>query len=154
MQKTWRVRKIAKDFHNPETAHRCQVTCAFRNLEAQPNMRLPGQMIELSRLNLVDDSSDGGRVGQIRIVQKQAFFVDAGVIVERIQTRSFECAAATHDAVDFVAFFQQQLGEVGAVLACDSGDERPLRGVSSFEWSVITSPESLPGVPVPGRGRP
>lgn len=40
-------------------------------------------------------------------------------------------AAAAGEAVDLVAFFQQQLREVAAVLAGDAGDERALRQILS-----------------------
>lgn len=86
-------------------------------------MRLSREVIELGRLYLVDDATDCGRVSEIRVVQEQLLFVDVIVAVERLQTGSFERAAATHDTVNFVAFCEQKFGQVGTVLTCDSGDE-------------------------------
>jgi hypothetical protein len=31
---------------------------------------------------------------------------------------------AAHDAMDFVTFFEEELGQIGTVLTGDSGDER------------------------------
>jgi hypothetical protein len=44
-------------------------------------------------------------------------------LVQVIDPRSIEERRAALDAVDFVALGEQQLGEVGAVLAGDAGDE-------------------------------
>lgn len=86
-------------------------------------MGLAGQMIEFRRVNLVDDSPDRGRIRQVCIVQKQSLFIGAGIAIELVQTGSFQRTAATHDAVDFVAFFQQQFREQGTILTCNTGDE-------------------------------
>ncbi len=123
MQKLRRSRKVAQDFHDPQTAHRGQVTGAFGDLKAESHMRLAGQMIEFGGLHLVDNAANGGDVGQVGVVQEQLLFVDAVVTVKLVQTRTFEGTAAAHDAVNFVALFEEQFGQIGTVLAGDTGDE-------------------------------
>ena len=124
MQELWRTREISQDFHNPETAHRGQITRAFWDLKAESDVRLPRQMIKLRRLDFVDDAANRGGVGEIRIVQEQFLLIDIIVAIERLQSRSFQRTAAADDAMNFVAFFEQKFGQVGTVLTCDSGDER------------------------------
>jgi len=57
------------------------------------------------------------------VVQDEAtpFFVR--ILIEMIDAVGVEQRGAALDAVDFVALAQQELGEVGAVLASDAGDE-------------------------------
>ena len=57
------------------------------------------------------------------MVQDEAtpFFVR--ILIEMIDAVGVEQRGAALDAVDFVALAQQELGEVGAVLASDAGDE-------------------------------
>ena len=80
-------------------------------------------MIKLSRLNFADDSPDRCGVIQIGIVQKQLLIVDLFVSVQMLQTRPFHCAGTTYKAMDFVAFGEQKLCEVRAILSGDAGDE-------------------------------
>ena len=61
-------------------------------------------------------------------MQEEAHAVDVRIGVKVIDPRGVEGARAADDAVDFVAFFQEQIREVGAVLAGDAGDERFFHG--------------------------
>jgi hypothetical protein len=45
------------------------------------------------------------------------------ILVEVIDSLGVEERGAAFDAVDFVAFFEEEFGEVGAILAGDAGDE-------------------------------
>ena len=56
-------------------------------------------------------------------MKEQTHAVDVRVLVKMVDPRRVERARAADDAVDFVAFFQQQLREIRAVLAGDAGDE-------------------------------
>jgi len=85
-------------------------------------------MIKLGRLHFRQDSPDRGRVGEIGIVQKQAFFIDRRILIQAFQSRSGQCAGPSDKAVNFVAFLQKQFGEVRTVLAGDAGDESDWRG--------------------------
>ena len=58
------------------------------------------------------------------MVQEHAHAVDVRVGVKMIDARRVEGAGAPDDTVNFVAFFEQQIGQVTAVLAGDAGDER------------------------------
>ena len=54
-------------------------------------------------------------------MKPDVFFVT--VLIEMIDTVGIEKRGPTLDAVNRVAFFQQQLGKIGAVLAGDTGDK-------------------------------
>lgn len=56
-------------------------------------------------------------------MQEQALVVERRIGVEMSEAAAFQGAGAAHHAVDFVAFGEEQLGQVGAVLASDAGDE-------------------------------
>ena len=51
-------------------------------------------------------------------------------LMEVFDSRLVEEARATHQSVYFVALLKQKFGEVGTVLAGNSGDQRSLRGGS------------------------
>jgi hypothetical protein len=47
-----------------------------------------------------------------------------------INSRSVERTGAANDPVDFVAFFEKQIGEITSVLASNARDERLFHSVS------------------------
>jgi hypothetical protein len=55
-------------------------------------------------------------------VQDEVTVGGVGILIEVVDTVGVEEARAPFDAVDFVAFLQQELGKVSAVLAGDSSD--------------------------------
>jgi hypothetical protein len=57
-------------------------------------------------------------------MQEQPNPVNVRVGVKMIDARSVERARAADDAMNFVAFLDQQIGQVAAVLARDARDER------------------------------
>ena len=92
-------------------------------------------MIELSGLDFAYDSTDCGGVVKVGIVQKQLLVVDLFISVQMLQTRPFHGAGTTYKAMDFVAFGEQKLCEVRAILSGDAGDEGG--GGHSFRFSVF-----------------
>jgi len=56
-------------------------------------------------------------------VQGEVALLDVRILVQVVDAVGVEQAAAALDAVDFVALLEQELGEVGAVLARNAGDE-------------------------------
>src|SRR4026209_307513 len=59
-------------------------------------------------------------------MQKQANAIDVRINIKMIDPRGVEGAGAANNSVHFVAFFQQQIGQVTSVLAGYAGDERLL----------------------------
>ncbi len=56
-------------------------------------------------------------------MQKHPDAVDVRIGVKMIDARGVEGARAPDDAVDFVAFLEQQISEVAAILPGDPGDQ-------------------------------
>jgi hypothetical protein len=71
-------------------------------------------------LHLLDDADEVGRIRQIAVVQMQPDAVLVWILIKMIDPVGIERGGAALDTVDFVAFGEQQLGEVGTVLAGDS----------------------------------
>ena len=89
-------------------------------------------MVNFVRLQLVEQLHQIHRIAQVAVVQEQPDAVDVRIGVKMIDARRVERARAPDDAVDFVAFFEQQIGEIAAVLSGDPGDERFLHARASL----------------------
>jgi hypothetical protein len=57
-------------------------------------------------------------------VETQGRFRLVRIGIEVIETIGIESRSAADDSVNLVSFAEQELGEIGAVLPCDAGDER------------------------------
>ena len=95
----------------------------LRALKADGHMALGAQVVDLVGLHFLNDADQVGGVGQVAVVQHEASVVDMRVLVEVVDPVGVEQAGAALDAVHLVAFFEQQLGQVGAVLAGHAGDQ-------------------------------
>jgi hypothetical protein len=85
---------------------------------------LGGKVIDFGWPGLLDDANEIGRVGHIAVVQHEAWIFLVRVLIEMIDTVGIERRGAALDAVDRVAFAEQELGKVTAVLASGAGYER------------------------------
>ena len=88
-------------------------------------MGLGGEVVDFVGLNLFEELAEGGAVGEVTVVEVEVF----GVALVRVEVDVFEAfgvegGGAADDAVDGVAFGEEEFREVGAVLAGDAGDER------------------------------
>jgi hypothetical protein len=81
-------------------------------------MALGSQVIDLIGLQAVDQFDQVHGVRQVAIVQKQM-----RIGVDMLDARCVECTRAANDAVNLVAFFEKQIGEITSVLSGDAGDE-------------------------------
>ena len=90
-------------------------------------MALRRQVVDLVRLNGLDDADQRAGIGHVRIMQvdEPALFHVAHplVEVEVLDASRVERGRATERAMHGVALLQKELCEVGAVLTGDSGDE-------------------------------
>ena len=87
-------------------------------VEADPHVALGGQVVDLVGADLAHDLDDGGRVGQIAVMQGDGMFGQ-----QMVDTAGVGDGGAADNAVDLVALFQQELGQIAAVLARDTGDQ-------------------------------
>ena len=96
----------------------------LRLLEGDLHVRLRGQVVDLVRLHLLHDVDQRRGVGHVAVVQDEVRRRIVRVFVDVVDARGVEQRGAPLDAVHFVAFGQQKLGEIGAVLtgnSCDKG---------------------------------
>ena len=56
-------------------------------------------------------------------MKRKPFAARVRVLVDRVEPAGVEAAGAADNAVDLVAFAEQELGEIRAVLAGDAGEE-------------------------------
>ena len=108
---------------------RIRVGGVLRRLERHCDVALRGQVIDLIRLHFLDDADEIGRIRQISVMQAQPDIALMRILVEMIDAVRIERGRAALDAVNLVALAEQQLSQVGAVLAGDPRDECPLRHV-------------------------
>ena len=113
-------------FENTQRTHGIYICRVFRRLEAYGYMGLRSQVVNLVRLYFLDNTGQVGRVSQIAIVKNKVTVVDMGILIDMVYALGIERGGAAFDTVNFVAFFQQEFCEVGAVLAGDTGDESAL----------------------------
>lgn len=86
-------------------------------------MGLRAEVVTLVGLHLLQDVKERAGVGEVAVVQHEARVADELVLVDVVDARGVEERGVTLDAVDFVAFVEQQFGEVRAVLPADACDE-------------------------------
>src|SRR5947199_2392831 len=92
-------------------------------------MALPGEMIQLCRANIAENSTQGRAIGEIAIVEKQASTVNFFIAPQMLDARSQQIARAPHDSMHSVIFLQEQFRQIGTVLASDSGNQGNFLGL-------------------------
>ena len=113
----------ADGFEQAQRAQAVHVGGVFRAFKANSYVALRTQVVDLVRLGFLHDADQVAAVAEVAVVQVKAGVVNVRVLVDVVHALGVELAAAALDAVHDVALFQQQLGEVRAVLAGDAGDE-------------------------------
>ena len=86
-------------------------------------MALRGQVVDFVRLYLLHNADQIGGVGQIAIVQNEAAIGRMRVLVQMVNAAGIEAGRAAFDAMDFVAAFEQEFGQIRAILAGHAGDQ-------------------------------
>ena len=83
-------------------------------------------MIHLGRLHALQQRHQARAIGQVAVVQEESRIRIMRIQIEVIDARGVEGRRAPDQAVDDVALVEQLLGQIGAVLAGDTRDERDL----------------------------
>ena len=146
MIKLHRLRLVTGDLEQAERGHPDLFAGRFRHLEAQPNVALPSEMINLCRLNFGKNPAQGGAVREIAVMEKERFAVNVFVVAQMLDARAQQVARSPDDSVDRVAFSQQQLRKIRAVLSSNAGNQRSffhrkLRDVRLISEAVISHKE-------------
>src|SRR6185295_6361730 len=86
-------------------------------------MALRGKVVDFVRLDRLEDPHDAARIGHVAVMQDEATIGYVGILIEMVDALGIEKRRAPFHAVDHIPFVQQQLGQVSAVLAGDSGNQ-------------------------------
>lgn len=97
----------------------CRVLRRFKRYR---HMALGGQIVYFIRPDLLNDTYQIGRIGQVAIVKYKSPVRVMGVFVKMIHPIRVEQRCPSLDAMDDVAFFKQEFCQIGTVLACDACD--------------------------------
>ena len=96
-------------------------------LERDRDVGLCAQVVDLIGLDVLQQVGQRVSVGQVAVVQEHPGLVQMRVQVQVVDALRTEGAGATDQPVDLIALVQQQLGQVGTVLAGDPREEGLLR---------------------------
>ena len=91
-------------------------------------MALRTEVVDFIRLSQFDNLLQPAAVGQIAIVENELQILFVDVLIDMRDARTVERRRPASDAVNFIALRQQELREIGAVLAGHSRNQR------TFHW--------------------
>jgi hypothetical protein len=114
---------LADGLEDADGAEADDVARVFRDVEGHAHVRLRAEVVYLVRLELVEKLHHLHRVGEVAVVKEELHAVDMRVAVKVVDAARVEGRGAADDPVHLVTLRQQQLGEVGTVLAGDAGNQ-------------------------------
>ena len=86
-------------------------------------MALRRQIVDLVRLNCLDDADQVGGVRHVAVMDLKMRAGNMRVLINVIDAGGVERRGAALDAMDDISLSEQKFGEIGAILAGDTGDE-------------------------------
>jgi hypothetical protein len=89
-------------------------------------VRLRGKIVDLVGLRFLHDPYDVGGVGHIAIMHMEGSALLVRIMNQVIDPLGVEGRRTAFHAVDHVSFGEKKFGEIGAILAGYTGDERDL----------------------------
>jgi len=84
-------------------------------------MALRREIVDFVLLHCLHDPDQATPISHIAVVQDELPPTYVQILVQIIDPIGVKERGAAIDAVDFVAFLQEELGELGAVLTCKTG---------------------------------
>jgi hypothetical protein len=122
-----------------QRAERVGVRGVLGDLEADLDVALRRQIVDLVGPGLLDQADQVGGVGQIAVMQKEPRLVLVRIDIQVIDPPGVERRGTALDPVHHVALLEQERREIGAVLPGHSGDQRnPGRHESPMESGKST----------------
>src|SRR5271166_4484024 len=86
-------------------------------------MALRSKVINFFGPKFVNEFDQIDRVSQVSVVEKQVYPVNMRILIKMVNASRVECAGSPDNSMNLVTFRQQQVGQVGAVLACNSSNK-------------------------------
>lgn len=94
-------------------------------------MALRAQVVDLIGLCFLHDAHQVAGVAQVAVMQLEAGILYVLVLVDVVYALGVKGAGSALDAVHGIAFFQQEFGQVAAVLTGNAGDQGDFGGGDS-----------------------
>src|SRR5437899_9662641 len=91
-------------------------------------MALTGEVINFVRFGIGNDTPHRAIIFEAGEVQEKTTIVNLWIVIEVFEARMFEHGRGAHDAMNFIAFVQQEFGQIGPILPRDAGDQRSRHG--------------------------
>ena len=108
---------VANGVQNAKGSQSVDISCVFWEVEWDFDVSLSSEIVDLSRFNFHDDFHQTGAVSQVAVVQVHGTFTMRNWIgIQMLNSSGIERTRSSHDPVDFVAFGQQQFGQIRSIL--------------------------------------
>jgi DNA polymerase III subunit gamma/tau len=118
----------------------------FGGLEADLDVGLGAEIVDLIGLDLLDDANQVGAVGEVTVMQDKVAIINMGILIEMIHPLGVEQGRTALDAVNDIALTEQEFSQIGTVLAGDAGDQcgfhevkvgiRGVAALSEIGWRI------------------
>src|SRR5437588_8139815 len=135
---------------NTNRPHASDIRRVLGNVETHADMALGAEMIDLVRLQIVQQFHQIYRVGEITVVQETSNAVNVRIGVKMIDAGSVKRTRAADNPMHFITFRNQEIGKITAVLSRYAGNQGSLH-----PWRFRFSSQSANGQIIPsGCSRP
>src|SRR5262249_17955669 len=113
---------------DPDGPNSRDVRSVLRNVKADPDMALGAKVINLVRLQAIEQLDQIHGISQVAVVEKETDAVDVRVLVKMIDPRGIKGAGAPDNSVNLVALRKQEVRQIGSILAGNPGDQSSFHG--------------------------
>ncbi|WRX09742.1 hypothetical protein QQP08_002229 [Theobroma cacao] len=114
-------------FQQSEGSRSHHVRSIIRDFKRDCNMGLRSQIVNLVGPDGVEPATKRGSVGEVSVMELHPSLERVvRVDVDVVNTLRIEVGRPADQAVDFVAFVEEELGQVRTILTCDASDQRDL----------------------------
>ena len=112
-----------KSFENAGCPESRDVARVLREIETYSDVALGAKMVDLIRLDIIDQVGQLFRVRKIAVMKKETDIWLMSVLLKMIYSAAVQTARPADDPMDFVAFRKKEVRQIRAILARDSGNE-------------------------------
>ena len=85
-------------------------------------MTLCGQMVDLIRLNVINEIGELPLIGDVPIMKKKLCFRIVRVGIQVIDSIGIKGAGPANESMDFITLQKKKLGKITAILTSDAGN--------------------------------
>ena len=109
---------------HPQGAKRVHVARIFWYVKGDTHMRLRAEIVNLIWLCFLEYPIERASIGEVPVMEFQLRVRFVWILIQVLNAFRIKRGASADDAVDFVSFFEQELGQIRPVLPRDAGDKR------------------------------